>query len=131
LPLTARFSGKNVVEHKMFVPIFFTYFLSETFLILRRSEQGYVHRHVLVFMKSNRYACLILMKLGFCVHFRKKYSNTRLIKIRPWEVACFKGTDIQTDRNDEVGSRCSQYSIANAPKNCLFINTRKYFVCSK
>jgi hypothetical protein len=82
-------------------------------------------------MKSTRYACQILMKLGFCAHIFEKYSNSKLMKIRPWEAACFKGTDIQTDRNDEAGSRSSQYSIVNAPKNFLFINMRKYFVCSK
>jgi hypothetical protein len=33
------------------------------------------------------------------------------MKIRPLEVDCSKGTDIQTDRNDEADSRSSQFCL--------------------
>jgi hypothetical protein len=52
---------KNAIEHKMYVLIFSTT-LSETFLILRRTEQEIIKKCIPVFTRSTRYSCQILIK---------------------------------------------------------------------
>jgi len=76
--------------------------LSETFVILKR----YDHKHILVFVCSTCYSCLILMKVIFLWIF-EKYTNIKF-RVNPSSgsrvVPCGQ-TDRRTDRHDKSNSR--------------------------
>ena len=102
---TAFFSHyltKNMtcIELEMGVWIFFTN-LSETFLILRRTE--ICHKCTNIFKQSTRYSCKILMKLGFS---RRIFGISSNIKFHEdpssgSRVVPCRRTYGQTDKTDE------------------------------
>jgi len=84
---------------------FYLQLLSETFLILRRTEQNMIKKCTLVCMQSTRYSCLTLMKLTFSQHIFEKYSNII------FDEKFYSGSRVprgQTDRRDGANSRFSQ-----------------------
>ena len=68
---------EKVVDQKMCILSLSTS-LSETFLILRRTEREMIKKFMLVFMQIARYFCQILMKLEFSGQIFEKYSNMKI-----------------------------------------------------
>ena len=54
--------------------------LSETFLILKRTERDIIKKYILIFMWSDCFYCQALMKLEFFRQIFEKCSNTNLHK---------------------------------------------------
>ena len=69
--------------------------MSETFLILRRTERDMIKMSVLACTQSARYYCPILMKLEFFREFFEKYSDIKFHE-NPTLVAEFFHADGQT-----------------------------------
>jgi len=92
--------------------------LSETFLILRRSERDMIKNiYILIFTKNTRYSCHILMKLEFSWQIFRKHSNIKFHE-NPFSgsrvVACGQ-TDGRRDRMRK--SIVAFLNFTNAPKN--------------
>jgi len=72
---------KSVIFEKILLNtkcvFWFSLQLTETFLILRRTEREYGQRCVLVFMNSTRNTCLIWVRLDCSWHILEKYSNIK------------------------------------------------------
>jgi len=74
--------------------------LSETFLILRRTEQDMIKMYIGLHVKYP-YSCPILMKLEFSQQIVRKYSNMKFIEnqsIGSWVVPCgqtYRQTDMK------------------------------------
>jgi len=90
--------------------------LSETFLILRRSERERERdqKCVLVCMESTRYSCHILMKLVMKQMFEKMFKCHISWKSFHWEPSRSMRTDAQTDMTKLIVT--FRY-FANAPKD--------------
>lgn len=81
--------------------------LSQSFLILGRSERDMIEKYIVRHVKY-RYSCQILTKLQFPQRMfeKKNIQITRLVKIRPVGAELFH-VNRQTDRH-EAKSRLSQ-----------------------
>jgi hypothetical protein len=101
----ARFSNIYTLKTKC-VLLFPLQHLSETFLILRRTEWDMIKKCLLVFMLIPIYSCLILMKPEFSRQFFRKILNT---KTHENMSSCSMWRDGRMDRHDEANSRFSPF----------------------
>jgi hypothetical protein len=70
------------------------------------------HKSILVFMRSTRYSCLVLMKLELLDRFSKNTKMWNFIKISPVGTELFRAagrTDGQTGKHGEANSRFLQF----------------------
>jgi len=88
--------------------------LSETFLILRRTERDMFKTIYIGLSVKCRYSCQILRDLEFSRHIFQKLSNIRFHEYPPVGAELFHANG-QTDRHDEVSIAFRNF--ANAPKN--------------
>jgi hypothetical protein len=77
LPHTQPEIPKNVIEHKGCV-LFSLQLLSETFLIVRRTERDMIKKAYWSSLKVFNILCRILIKVGFFGQIFEKYSNFKL-----------------------------------------------------
>ena len=109
------FGGEKKLSNIKFVFWFSLQLLSETFVILRRTERDIIKMYTGVRVKY-RYSCPILMKHEYSRQIFEKYSNINFMKIRPVRAAlCHadKLTDGQTWRKLVVDFR----NFMNTPKS--------------
>jgi hypothetical protein len=98
------FEGKKVTEQEMYVLVFSTT-LSETFLILRRTERDTIKN---VYWSPCKVPVIVdrfLKKLGFSRKIFEKYSNIQFHEHGSWDVPCGR-----TDSHDKANSCYSQVS---------------------
>jgi hypothetical protein len=100
---------KKDIEHKIRVLIF-PQFLSETFLILRRTERGVI-KNVYCLHVKYRYSCQILMNLEVYRQIFEKFSNIKFHGNPPSgsRVVPCRRRDRRTDRYDGANSPFSQF----------------------
>jgi hypothetical protein len=101
--------GKEIINHKMFVLLFSTTFVSNI-SHSKRNSATYCHECKYVFMYCTRYFCQTLMVLEFSRNIFKTFSNIKLIKIRPVEAEYLHADRQTTDRHVTGNSRFSQFS---------------------
>jgi hypothetical protein len=83
-------------------------FLSEIFLILRRTERDIFKNINWSSCKSNGCSCKIINNFEYSRRIFEKYSNINFIKLGPGEAELFHA-DRRTDRHDEGKNRFSQF----------------------
>ena len=113
---TARLK-KKVVEFKMCVLISsVTYFCNVSHY--KKNWVRYEHRCVLVFMRSIRYSCQILMKTWIFMTFFQKIFSLQIWKFVLWELNCSMLTDRMTEMTklivafrSSAQSACKLWSI--------------------
>jgi hypothetical protein len=98
---------KNITEHKTCVLSFSTS-LSETFLILRRTERDMMKNVHWSSCKVPFITVGFQLNLNFLAKFSKNTQISNFMKIRPVGVELFHA-DRQTDRHDETNSRFLQF----------------------
>ena len=99
---TSRFSKKI---HFQYVLIFSTT-LSETFFILRKTEQDVIINTIYIGLYVKyRYDCQILKNLELSLQIAERYSNLQIHKIFVlWEPCCSMRTDRQIDVTKLIGT---------------------------
>jgi hypothetical protein len=98
---------KKIIEHK-YLLWFSLHLLSETFLILRRTERDIIKNIYWSSCKIPGYYCQIQLQQIFKMHTNISFHENP--SSGSWVVACG-----QTDRHDEAKSHSWQF--ANTPKN--------------
>ena len=110
-------SLKKVIEHIMCVFVFCLQLLSETFHILRRTEQDVIRNVYWCSYKVPVILIIFLMKIDF----QKPPNYLILWKSVKWEPHCSMQKDgwlnTQTGRHDKAISHC--HNFVNTPKNVV------------
>jgi len=110
------FGGEKKLSNIKFVFWFSLQLLSETFVILRRTERDIIKMYTGVRVKY-RYSCPILMKFDFSQHiFEKMMKYEMLWKCVQWKPCCSMRTDGQTDMTKLTVAFSNFANAAKSPR---------------
>jgi hypothetical protein len=112
---------KKVIERKMFVLISSTTFIWNI-PHSKKNWAGYNEKYILVYLKSTRYSCHILLKLEFFRYIFEKFSNMKFHKSPSsgsQGVPCGRTDRQKGGRTDITKLTVTCRNFSNAPKKCL------------
>jgi len=84
-----------------------------------KSSAVYDQKCILIFMKSTRYSCPILMKFEFSRHFFEKYSNIKFHKNPPSRCRIFYADRRMDEQTDKTKIIVAFRNFENAPKKIM------------